>query len=122
MTAATDKIADGQVISLPPEAGDVDAVRFEPDDAWLRQAEPVLQKTAMWRWFATRYEDPRTATPHDEGGEFLYVHGGPCRADAVLHERFDRCVPPAVVDELVARVQQEVGNDWAPRPLDKSGG
>lgn len=122
MTAPTDKLADGALISLPPEAGDVDAVRFEPVDAWLRQADAVLQKTAMWRWFATRYEDPRTATPHDEGGEFLYLDGGPFHADAVLHERFDRCVPRQVVDELVASVQQAVGNDWAPRPLDKSGG
>ena len=54
----TDKIADGKLLTLPPEAGDVNAPRFQPNDAWLRQAPPDQQKTAMWRWFATRYEEP----------------------------------------------------------------
>ena len=34
----------------------------------------------------------------------------------------DRCVAPEVVQELVVEVQAEVGNDWALRRLDESGG
>ena len=87
---ATDALIDGRLITLPPEAGDVDAPRCEPDDDWLREAPPQLQKTAMWRWFATRFEDPRTAVPHDEEGNYVFTGGrGPCLADDVLHERFD---------------------------------
>ena len=48
--------------------------------------------------------------------------GGPYHADEVLHGRFDRCVPPAVVEELVSRLQQHIGNDWARRADDKFGG
>jgi len=119
---ATDSLIDGKLITLPPEAGDVNAPRFEPNDAWLRGASPEQQKTAMWRWFATHYEDPETAVPHDEQGGYVFTDGGPFLADGLLHERFDGCVPPAVVQELVQRVQEEVGNEWALRTLDKFGG
>src|SRR5258706_14848056 len=114
---ATDPLPDAPLVPLPPEAGDVNAPRFEPDDAWLGRATPEEQKTAMWRWFATRYQDPddpETAAPRAEEGL--------CHADEVLHARFDACVPPAVVGELVQRVQQEVGNDWARRGMDEFGG
>lgn len=122
MTApATDDLADGKLLSLPAEAGDVNAVRFEPNDDWLRRAAPALQKTAMWRWFATRYDDPREAVPNEDG-HFLYTDGGPFHADEVLHGRFDEVVPAEVIDELVASLQRSVGNDWALKPLDKSGG
>jgi len=119
---ATDTLTDGKLINLPPEAGDVNAPRFEPDETWLRGASPDQQKTAMWRWFATRYEDPDTAVPHDDDGGYVFTDGGPFLADEVLHERFDGCVPPAVVEALVKSVQQQVGNEWALRRLDKSGG
>jgi len=119
---ATDTLIEGQLITLPPEAGDVNAPRFEPNDDWLRQAPPEHQKTAMWRWFATRFEDPETAVPHDEQGGYVFVDGGPWHADEVLHERFDAFVPEDVVESLVQRVQEEVGNDWAKRQLDESGG
>ena len=120
--AVADKIADRGVVSLPPEAGNIDAPVFEVDEAWLRAAGADLQKAAMWRWFATRYEDPKLATPHDKDGSFLYTNGGPYAADRVLHERFDRLVPPAVVGELVTTLHEEVGNEWAPKPMDKEAG
>ena len=119
---ATDDLIDGQLIVLPAEAGDVNAPRFEPRDDWLRQAAPDQQKTAMWRWFATRFEDPETAVPHDEQGGYVFTDGGPWLADEVLHERFDRCVPADVVQSLVQRVRERVGNEWARRRLDESGG
>jgi len=119
---ATDTLIAGQLIELPPEAGDVNAPRFNPNDDWLRAASPDQQMTAMWRWFATRFEDPETAVPHDEQGGYVFMEGGPWLADEVLHERFDAFVPEGVVETLVRRLQQEVGNEWARRPLDESGG
>ena len=35
---ATDLLTDGRLIDLPPEAGDVNAPRFDPRDEWLRRA------------------------------------------------------------------------------------
>jgi hypothetical protein len=122
MTAPTDELIEGRLITLPLEAGDINAPHFEPDDDWLRGAPPEQQKTAMWRWFATRFEDPRTAVPHDEQGEFLFTDGGPWLADELLHERFDAFVAEGVVDQLVRSVQARVGNEWAKRRLDESGG
>jgi len=123
---ATDLLTGGELIQLPPEAGDVDAPRFEPNDDWLRTAPPDAQQTAMWRWFATRYEDPNdpeTAAPHDGQGRRVYSEGdGPFHADEVLHQRFDRCVPEGVIDTLVQRLRQQVGNDWARRGGDDFGG
>ena len=123
---ATDTITGAPLEPLPAEAGDVNAPRFEPDDGWLRGAGPVLQKAAMWRWFATHYEDPdnpETAAPHDAEGHRVYAEGdGPFHADEVLHERFDAVVARGVVDELVQRVRQRSGNDWARRGMDLFGG
>lgn len=123
---ATDTLIDGQLIELPPEAGDVNAPRFEPHDEWLRQAPPEAQKTAMWRWFATRYEspaEPESALPHDaEGRRVLDEDQGAFQAGAVLHERFDRCVPKPVIEELVQRMEQQVGVEWARRGPDEFSG
>jgi hypothetical protein len=119
---ATDTLIEGQLITLPPEAGDVDAPRFEPDDDWLRGAPADQQKTAMWHWFATRFEDPNAAVPNDPEGNFLFTEGrGPCYVDETLHERFDAFVPEGVVQELVQRLQQEVGNEWAKKRIEDAG-
>ncbi|HEV7912657.1 MAG TPA: hypothetical protein VGP22_02730 [Albitalea sp.] len=115
----------GQLVTLPPEAGDVDAPRFHPDEDWLRRASPEEQKAAMWRWFATRYDDPanpETPGPRDERGRLVFDDDAPCRANVVLHGFFDALVPPDTVEALVVRVQQEIGNDWARRNVDEFGG
>lgn len=117
-----DRIAQGRTVVLPPMAGDVNAVRFEPNVEWLREAPREEQQTAMWRWFATRYDDPKFATPHDDDGDYLYTDGGPYLADRVLHEQFDGVVPEPVIDELVHDIQDEVGNEWALKTVDKFGG
>ncbi len=123
---ATDLLTDGHLIDLPPEAGDVNAPRFEPREDWLRQASPEAQKTAMWRWFATRYEkpsEPESALPHDEEGRRVLDEGeGAFRAGDVLRERFRQCVPAHVIEELVRRVEAEAGSVWARRGQDEFGG
>lgn len=119
---ATDKLTDGLLIDLPAEAGDPAAAQFEPDDGWLAAADPATQKTAMWRWFATRFEDPEEAVPHDADGNYLWNEDGPCRAGEVLRERFDGRVPSSVLEGFIERLETEVGAEWAPKRLDKAGG
>jgi hypothetical protein len=119
---ATDELTDGQLIDLPPEAGDLSQPFFEPADDWLPRASPAEQKTAMWRWFATRYEELESSTPHDGEGEYFFgAKEPPVRADEVLRRRFEGRVPTAVLDELIAAVQAKVGNVWAVVVPDKLG-
>lgn len=118
---ATDTLTNGRLITLPPEAGDVNAPRFEPNEDWLRSAPPEQQKTAMWRWFATRFEEFETAVPHDDQGDYVFTEGGPWLADEVMHERFDAFVPEDVVQALVESVQREAGNEWAKRRIEDAG-
>ena len=119
---ATDKLTDGQLIDLPPEAGDPASPRFEPNQEWLRNASPVEQKTAMWRWFATHYADPTETVPHDDEGNFLYTDGGPYDARALLSKRFGACVPSEVLDTFIESVEAEAGREWALKGLDKESG
>ncbi len=119
---ATDQLTDGQLVSLPAEAGDENKPRFEPNDAWLREATSTEQKTAMWRWFATRFEEPNTAMPNDGNGNVLFTDGGPFMADELLHERFDDSVGQETINEFVRSLQREAGNEWALKPLDRFGG
>ena len=117
---ATDELTEGRLIDLPTEAGDVNQPRFEPKDDWLRNADPASQKTAMWRWFATRYEELETSTPHDrEGNYFFGRKEPPVKADEVLRERFSAIVSPEVLAQLVERLQAKAGNTWAKVELDK---
>jgi hypothetical protein len=118
---ATDELTDGQLIDLPPAAGDVTQPRFEPVDDWLRGASPVEQKTAMWRWFATRFEEMETSTPHDDEGNYLIGEKKPVRVDQVLAERFSQLVPAPVLQQLTEGIQTKGGEEWAVMPLDKLG-
>ncbi|MCW7539411.1 hypothetical protein OOT46_16330 [Aquabacterium sp. A7-Y] len=117
--AVADKLAQGGLVTLPPEAGNIDAPVFEPNDKWLQGADAAQQKAAMWRWFGTRYADPKLTTPHDKSGAYLYTNGGPYRAGEVLHKRFGTLVPGAVIDQLLEVLRSEVGDEWAPKPMDK---
>ena len=119
---ATDTVIDGELIELPPEAGDITAAHFEPNDDWVREANPAEQQTAMWHWFANRYDEPAESTPHDADGHYDYLNGGPYHPRDVLRERFKDCVPEDVIDYFAERVSAAGGNDWAPRGIDKAGG
>lgn len=101
---------------LPPEAGDINAPRFEPEDGWLRRASPELQARAMRRWFEARFVNPVYTTPNDGNGEYLFTGEGPCHPREVLDERFGGLVDAPVIAELAQALRSEVGDDWAPRP------
>jgi len=119
--AVTDLLFPDHTVELPAAAGDQTASRFEPDDAWLIHASREHQLAAMWRWFATRYDDPREAVPHDESGDYLYTDGGPFKASQVLRERFGGVVADDVIATLLDAIHREVGEDWALRGIDKAG-
>ena len=117
---STDQLTDGHLIELPPEAGDVNQPFFEPAEDWLRSAAPLEQKTAMWRWFATRYEELESSTPNAQGGDFFFgMKDPPVHADEVLRQRFGALVPSDVLEQLIADIQAKVGNVWAKVELDK---
>jgi hypothetical protein len=119
---AADELTDGKRIDLPPEAGDVTQPRFEPVEAWLGSAEPAAQKTAMWRWFATRYEELGPSTPRDTAGNYFFgAKGPPVPAHEVLRKRFGGVVPAEVVEQLIADVQARAGNEWAEAQFHKLG-
>lgn len=118
-----DRLWPAGPVDLPPEAGNLTASRYEPDDNWLRQANAEYQKAALWRWFATHLEDPRDAVPHSTGSDdYLWGDDEPVLADQALNKRFASVVPPAVVREVLGAIQSEVGNEWANKRLDKAGG
>lgn len=108
-------------VELPPEAGDLAAPRFEPDDSWLRHADDAQKKAAIWRWFATHFEDPREAVPHGPQGGFLFGDDEPVKADQTLQARFGRLVAPDVLKAVQDAIRAQAGNEWAHRRLDKSG-
>lgn len=117
-----DRLWPAGPVDLPPEAGDAAASRFEPDENWLRQAPPELQQAVLWRWFASRFDDPRDAVPHQENsGDFMWGDDEPVIADQVLSERFAALVPHAVIQAVVSAIRDEVGNEWAIKRLDKAG-
>lgn len=108
-------------VELPKQAGSIDAPHFEPANQWLREADDSLKKAAIWRWFATHYEDPRDAVPHDAEGHYLYDDGEPVKADQALAERFGGLVAPEVLKAVHDAICSEVGNDWVHKRMDKTG-
>lgn len=120
---ATDELTGGTLYELPPEAGDTTQPHFEPDEQWLRSAAPDLQKTAIWRWFATRYEEIDAATPRDaDGNYFLGVKDLPVTVDAVLIRRFGGLVPDATLTQLIRDAQAMAGNAWTTLQPDELSG
>lgn len=118
----SDRLWPNGPVDLPPEAGNITTSHFEPNEAWLAQAAPELQKSVLWRWFATRFDDPHAAVPHSEHREdYLWGEGEPIKADLALAERFRTLVPHAIIDEVARALRDEVGNDWALKRLDKVG-
>lgn len=100
---------------LPPEAGNLDAIPFEPNNDWLSTASGEQQFEAMQRWFLDRYEDPVNETPWDgEDKRYMFVWGGPYDPNEVLQTRFSGIVDNAVLQKLVEELWRDVGDEWAP--------
>lgn len=115
----SERITGEELQTLPPEAGDINAPRFEPDDRWLKAASAAEQKAAVWHWFATHYESPVSARPHGGAGDFLYEEGEPFFVAQLLETRFALSVPAEVLAELTERIRAEAGDEWVWKDLDK---
>jgi len=113
-----DRLEDDDVSDLPPEAWgnvfDADGP-FDPDDRWLKQAEPEQQRVAMRAWFLARFCDPAHETPYNgrEGG-YLFVNGGPYDPANELQGRFADVVDDNAIRDVVDEMHVEVGDRWAP--------
>jgi hypothetical protein len=100
---------------LPPEAGNQDAVPFEPNFEWLKTARPDDQKAVMWRWFTERYENPGDELPWDnEEGDYVYLNGPPVSPNDEIQQHFSDVVPYAVMADVIADLRSEVGDSWSP--------
>lgn len=105
----------GRAIELPPGAGNVDGLPFEPNDEWLASAEGDQQIAAMRRWFLDRYEDPANETPWDgEDKTYVFIWGGPYDPNDEIQERFGGIVPYETMHELIQELWRDVGDEWAP--------
>lgn len=100
---------------LPPEAGKSTPTGFQPNDEWLKTAEPALCHEAMRTWFVTRYRDPANDTPYNsEEGGYLYIHGGPYDAAEQLYGRFGDLFIDKAVRAVVDDVESDGILEWAP--------
>lgn len=113
-----DHMDDSELENLPPEAyGNVfdSDGPFDPDDFWLKGAEPEQQLIAMREWFLARYCDPAEETPYDgrEGG-YQFVDGGPFDPGDELPTRFSGIVDDELIQEVVSEMYGRVGDQWAP--------
>jgi hypothetical protein len=100
---------------LPPEAGDLGAHPFDPNDQWLKGAPKDIQIEAMRQWFYARFEDPAECTPYDSGeGGYQFIHGGPCDPNDEIQERFSAVIEYEVMEELIDELHQECGDQWVP--------
>lgn len=100
---------------LPAAAGRPGPKGFEPDDEWLKDASPDLQKDVMRAWFQSRFQDPAMETPYisAEGG-YIYVHGGPYDARDELEGRFGGLVDDEAIEEVIDDLESEGIVEWAP--------
>jgi hypothetical protein len=111
-----DHMDDSELGNLPPEAhANAEGQPFDPDDGWLRTAEPNQQLIAMREWFLARYCDPVHDTPYDGGeGGYLFIHGGPYDPADEIPTRFARSVSDDLIDEVVDEMHAQHDDQWAP--------
>ncbi len=107
----------GELANLPPEAfpAESSGEPFDPENQWLRTADPEEQHTAIREWFCARYCNPAEETPYNgrEGG-YLFIHGGPYDPADEIQDRFAGVVDDAVMQTVIDELHSEVGDEWAP--------
>lgn len=94
-----------------------DPVTCEVDDDWLHAAEPGQQSAAMRHWLMARYCDPAMKTPYSSEVGYIYTRGGPWHPHDVLMERFEGIADFDTIEELVAEILGEIGDELAPTAL-----
>jgi len=111
------------MMGLDDELPEVDSEAFsdldtcEVDDDWLRAADPDQQSAAMRHWLMARYCDPANETPHSSEVGYIYTRGGPWHPRDVLMERFEGIADFDTIEEMVADIFAEIGDELAPTAL-----
>ncbi|MBA0276085.1 hypothetical protein D7T48_00650 [Stenotrophomonas maltophilia] len=111
------------MMGLDDESPEVDSAAFsdldtcEVDDDWLRAADPDQQSAAMRHWLMARYCDPADETPHNSEVGYIYTRGGPWHPRDVLMERFEGIADFDTIEQLVADIFAEIGDELAPTAL-----
>lgn len=109
-----------RMMGLDDELPEVDPTAFsdpdtcEVDDNWLRAAETDQQLAAMRHWLMARYCDPAMETPHSSEVGYIFTRGGPWHPHDVLMERFEGVADFDTIEELVADILGEIGDELAP--------
>lgn len=112
-----------RMMGLDDELPEVDSEAFsdpatcEVDDDWLRAADPEQQSAAMRHWLMARYCDPAYETPYSSEVGYIYTRGGPWHPRDVLMERFEGIADFDTIEELVANIFAEIGDELAPTTL-----
>lgn len=112
-----------RMMGLDDELPEVDPTAFsdpdtcEVDDNWLRAAETDQQLAAMRHWLMARYCDPAMETPHSSEVGYIFTRGGPWHPHDVLMERFEGVADFDTIEELVADILGEIGDELAPTVL-----
>ncbi|MBB3277350.1 hypothetical protein [Pseudoxanthomonas sp. OG2] len=112
-----------RMMGLDDELPEVDPAAFsdpatcEVDDDWLREAEPDQQAAAMRHWLMARYCNPAYETPYHSDVGYIYTRGGPWHPHDVLMERFEGIADFDTIEELVADIFAEIGDELAPTAL-----
>jgi hypothetical protein len=111
------------MMGLDDELPEVDSEAFsdldtcEVDDDWLRAADSDQQSAAMRHWLMARYCDPAYETPYSSEVGYIYTRGGPWHPRDVLMERFEGIADFDTIEQLVADIFAEIGDELAPTAL-----
>lgn len=106
---------DIDCLDLPPEAGIATEQGFEPDNAWIKEADYDEKIAVMLHWFSSRYQDPACDTPWvgSEGG-YIFIHGGPYDARDSLHDRFGGRIQDELIEDAAQKIEECGITEWAP--------
>jgi hypothetical protein len=78
----------------------------------MRKAD---KREFMLEWFHDNFEDPAENTSYSsEDGGYQWNFGGPHDATEELYEKFDGIASQALIEDVIAKVQQNGVLEWAP--------
>lgn len=91
-----------------------DGSQFGVSRTQFRRMRKAEKLELMIQWFRQNFEDPAENTSYvsAEGG-YLWNHGGPHDATEQLYDMFDDIVPEKLIEEVVAKVEEDGVTEWA---------
>src|SRR4051812_17820835 len=81
----------------------------------FRRMRKADKRELMLEWFHDNFEDPAENTSYSsEDGGYQWNFGGPHDATEELYEKFDGIASQALIEDVIAKVQQNGILEWAP--------